>query len=221
MKSKNKINWPHLGGFRRGSADDRPPRRNPTRWFQFILFLHSMKPPKFQIFCQHFRETVILVIFGPNLGHETSNFGQKFDIFLKKKNCWNLKWFQENLSKRGGGFKKSVIFQNANRKSSFWKTYFVFQNRDFLSNFWKMTLFLKPPTKMKSHYITVILMQKIDDFLWKIRVFRSKLRHDCSNFFWNFTQSSSKICRNRVFRFWFQAKKWPYVKKNQFAKTPL
>ena len=28
-----------------------------------------------------------------------------------------------------------------------------------------------------------------------------------------FTQSSSKICRNRVFRFWFQAKKWPYVKK--------
>ena len=28
-----------------------------TRWFQFILFLHSMKPPKFQIFCQHFCET--------------------------------------------------------------------------------------------------------------------------------------------------------------------
>ena len=113
----------------------------------------------------------------------------KNDTFLKPpprfdKFCWNLKWFQENLSKRGGGFKKSVIFQNAKRKSSFWKTYFVFQNRYFLLNFWKMTLFLKPPTKMKSHYITVILMQKIDDFLWKIRVFRSKLRHDCSNFFW-------------------------------------
>ena len=88
------------------------------------------------------------------------------------------------------GFKKSVIFQNTNRKSSFWKTYFVFQNRDFLLNFWKMILFLKPPTNMKSQYITVILMQKIDDFLWKIRVFGSKLRHDCSNFFW-------KICFSR------------------------
>ena len=28
-----------------------------TRWFQFILFLHFMKPQKFQIFCQHFCET--------------------------------------------------------------------------------------------------------------------------------------------------------------------
>ena len=28
-----------------------------TRWFQFILFLPSMKPPKFQFFCPHFRET--------------------------------------------------------------------------------------------------------------------------------------------------------------------
>ena len=28
-----------------------------TRWFQFILFLHFMKPPKYQIFCQHFCET--------------------------------------------------------------------------------------------------------------------------------------------------------------------
>ena len=118
------------------------------------------------------------------MGHETSNFGQKIWYFPKKKNYWNLKWFQENLSKRGGGFKKSVIFQNAYRKSSFWKTYFVFQNRDFQSENGKITLFLKPYLKMKLHYIAVILMNKNDDILLKIRVFELKLRHDCNNFFW-------------------------------------
>ena len=119
------------------------------------------------------------------MGHETTNFGQICEIFLKKKKiCWNLKWFQKNLSNGWGGFKKTCQNQKYNIKSSFWKTYFVFQNRDFLCKFWKMTLFLKPCWKMKSHYITVILMQKIDNFLWKICVFRLKLRHDCNIFFW-------------------------------------
>ena len=49
---------PRLGP--RGSAPASAPPLGPrlcSRWFQFILFLHFMKPPKFQFFCQHFRET--------------------------------------------------------------------------------------------------------------------------------------------------------------------
>ena len=79
MEGKKKINetpwcpgWALFG--RRGNFVEaassrrlRPPRRNPpsgrkgpilsTRGFQFILFLPSVKPPKFQFFSHHFRET--------------------------------------------------------------------------------------------------------------------------------------------------------------------
>ena len=66
---------------------------------------------KKQLFLTH--ETVILVIFGPNLGHETSNFGQKFDIFLKKK-----KKFVETSS----GFKKTCQkTEVVSKKVSFFK----------------------------------------------------------------------------------------------------
>ena len=57
-----KKNWNHLLARLgpRGSAPASAPPLGPSlasKWFQFILFLHFMKPPKFQFFCQHFRET--------------------------------------------------------------------------------------------------------------------------------------------------------------------
>ena len=69
------------------------------------------------------RKTVILVIFGPNLGHETSNFGQKFDIFLKKKKLLKPQVVSRKLVKRRRWFQKKCYFT---------KCKYVFQKLDFL-----------------------------------------------------------------------------------------
>ena len=58
QKKKSNHLLPRLGS--RGSARASAPHLGSSlgiSWFQFILFLHFMKPPKFQFFCQHFRET--------------------------------------------------------------------------------------------------------------------------------------------------------------------
>ena len=134
---QKKINWTHLVPRLgpRTSAPASAPALGPslgTRWFQFILFLHFMKPPKFQFFCQHFRETtqnsknnkwnqvtkkknewfpiktLILVIFDLIFAVKPPKFLKNLKIALKK--IWNLRWFQWNPSNGFKGFKKTTFF---------------------------------------------------------------------------------------------------------------
>ena len=128
------------------------------------------------------------------------------------KNCWTHEWFKKNWSIDGWGFKKTSQNQKYNRISSFWKTKFVFQNPDFLSENGKLLVFLKPWLKLKSHYIAVFLMKKKHDFLFKIRVFGWKLRHDCINFSWKtcFSHKNTRKCADIVFFvFGFKPKNGP------------
>ena len=89
-------------------------------------------------------ETLILVIFDLIFAMKPPKFLKNLKISLKKKNLWNLGWFQRNPSNGFKGFKKTTFFQkytSISRKNS---TNVVEFYRDILVYFSKKGVFLKP-----------------------------------------------------------------------------
>ena len=135
-------------------------------------------------------------------------FSRKKKHFLKpqvvsKKLVKWLRWFQKNLSK------SKILY-----KIKFLKDIFC------LSKSWFSIQILKNDTffeTMLENEITLYYSNfdaKNRQFFVKNMCFSIKIKTRLQYFFLKnmfFTQSSSKICRNRVVRFWLQAKKMVFT----------
>ena len=77
-------------------------------------------------------ETSFLVIFGPNFGHETTNFEQNFENFLKKKKLVETtSGFNETSQMTEVVSKKLVKIQNTIENQHFERQNMFFKNLIF------------------------------------------------------------------------------------------